>query len=199
MTMTETTQDLAAKIDAIWAQFDKDMKWAVAARKRGDTLRYELGSRTAWRTADAALKALAAPPPPPRYKPELKLICGEHPVFVPPPPPPANDVCLTCDGTGTLPNGTACQFCQPRAERPSIVTDAEEPTAVEGATLVELPVVAETWPTPANPDVAALEASVNLDWALQDGRTLDAYDAALARIDAELARVAVAKSAGARR
>ena len=45
-----------------------------------------------------------------------------------------------------------------------------------------------------SPTVAAAEATINLSWALQDGRTADALDAAIARIDAELAKIAALKA-----
>ena len=41
-------------------------------------------------------------------------------------------------------------------------------------------------------DVRALEARINLAWAVRDGR--DPHDAMIARIDAELARIAARKA-----
>jgi len=187
--MGSTKGTLTDAIRAIWARFEAGVKWAANARRRGDTRRAELAEDFEWRRAEKAFAALPTdePPRPPR-KPELYLLCGEHPVFKDP-PPPANDVaCITCDDTGRLPNGRACQFCRPAAARPSLVTDTEEPTAVEGATL-QLPAL--------EPDAAALEADINRRWALHDGRVGDAYTHAMERIEAELARVARAK-AGAR-
>ncbi len=66
-----------------------------------------------------------------------------------------------------------------------------EETEVEEA---ELPRIC-TWkycttcnpPAAQSPAVATLEARINRAWALQDGRTGDALDAAIAEIDARLA------------
>lgn len=133
-----------------WARYSESMKWALAAGGRGDAHRARLGLERAWAQLGADLVAANLPPPRPRYKPELKLLCGTHPVFVPPAPPPANDVrCVTCEDTGRLTDGRPCQFCARPTERPALANDVEEPTAIEGATLAELPVVDRS------PDVVA--------------------------------------------
>lgn len=184
--MTTRTDDLTAQITAIWDRYGADVRWAVARLKCGDPHRHRTGLQGAWVRVERAFAALGEPVNGPRHRPELKLIAGEHPIFVDP-PAPANDTrCLTCDGTGRLEDGRPCQFCQPGACRPVLLTeDAEEPTAIEGTTL-QLPAL--------GPDAAALEADINRGWALHDGRIGDAFDAALARIDAELARVGAAKA-----
>jgi hypothetical protein len=189
--MTGSKGTLTDAIRAIWARFEVGCRWAANARHRGDTRRAELAEDFEWRRAEKAFAQLgdAEPPRPPR-KPELYLLCGEHPVFVDP-TPPANDIaCITCDDSGRLVDGRPCQFCCRPTERPSIANDVEEPTAIEGATLHELPVIGPG----LDPAIAALEADINRRWALHDGRTGDAFDAALARIDAELARVTARKA-----
>jgi hypothetical protein len=75
-------------------------------------------------------------------KPELYLLCGEHPAFVPPAPPAEAVRCITCEDTGRLADGRPCQFCVRPTDRPLLANDVEETTAVERMTLLELPVVA---------------------------------------------------------
>lgn len=175
-------------IRAIWARYEAELTWAARCERRGDTFRAELSRRHAWATVERAfchLGAQAQREHRAARKPELYLICGEHPVFRDP-PPPANDVaCVTCDDTQRLADGRPCQFCCRPAERPLIANDVEETTAIEGATL-QLPAL--------DPGLAALEADINRRWALQDGRIGDAFAAAQARIEAELARLARAKA-----
>jgi hypothetical protein len=168
----DSTEDLTAAINAIWDRYGAEMLWAAARRKSGDTFRGELGAREAWARCERAFAALGDPP---RHAPHLKLVAStELPVYVDAPPAANDTTCLTCDGTGHLDDGRPCQFCQRDAESPALVADVEEPTAIEA---------------PASPVFAACEADINRAWALHDGRILDAYDAAIARIDAELARV----------
>jgi hypothetical protein len=132
--------------------------------------------RQAWARWERSFATLGDVAP---HAPHLKLIAStELPVYTDAPAPANDTTCLTCDGTGHLEDGRPCQFCQRDAESPALVADVEEPTAIEA-------------PSPA---IAALEADINRAWALHDGRTLDAYDAAIARIDAELARVAGRRS-----
>lgn len=191
-----TGTDFTAQVNAIWDRYGADMLWSARCRSRGDTFRAELGARQAWARCERAFAALGEPANN-GHRPELKLIAStDLPVFVD--PTPANDTrCLTCDGTGQIVgemwyrgkvvqgDGRPCQCCQPGACRPLLTDDDEEPTAVEGDTL-QLPALSA--------GAAALEADINRAWALHDGRTGDAFDAAIARIDAELARVGAVKA-----
>jgi hypothetical protein len=182
-TQTDSTEDLTAAINAIWDRYGADMLWAAARRKCGDTFRGELGAREAWARCERSFATLGDRA---AHAPHLKLLAStELPVYTDAPPPANDTTCLTCDGTGHLDDGRPCQFCQrDDAESPALVADVEEPTAIEDP----------------GPVFLACEAAINHHWAVQDGRVaglnsqLDAYDAALARIDAELARVAGRRS-----
>lgn len=128
-----TTARRNAAVEAIWAEYDKAMDWALAHRRRGDMIRWRYGSTAASVAVHAALKALDAEMERQAARaarnPAVYLFCGEHPAFVDP-QPAANDVrCVTCDDTGRLTDGRSCQFCsRARGERPLLTTDTEEPT-----------------------------------------------------------------------